>query len=218
MSSNIFNAKTGKEVYNAVLSGDSPDSRDDDYTPLIYACISGNLEVVIELVKMGANIEYTIFLWNTPITYAASYGHLDIVKFLCESGANIERVLSCAVNGGAHIDIIDYLLSFHSKKLSTFDVQRAFYSAITRQSVDVIDRILDYGIDLNCRTLYEYSYLMVAAAIGNLTIFDKLIIYGANIYYITDKQETAYTMAYKHENKNILTRLYELGYSEKIFI
>ena len=56
-------------------------------TPLNYATIYNNLDIVKLLVKAGANLEIVNEDGETPLYNAALHGNIEIVKFLIDSGA-----------------------------------------------------------------------------------------------------------------------------------
>lgn len=58
------------------------DLNDLNYTPIIYACFSGSLEIVKLLLKCGADPTHIDrYGWN-PLGWACRYGYSDIVRFL----------------------------------------------------------------------------------------------------------------------------------------
>jgi len=60
-------------------------------TALHISCREGNIEVVIELLKKGANIEATTKKRNTPLHVASLGGKLEIVRLLLEHGAEVNK-------------------------------------------------------------------------------------------------------------------------------
>lgn len=87
-------------------------------TKLQKSCIKGNLELVKELIKNGANVNQPDHAGNTPLHEAALNGHYEIAKVLIENGANVNvqngvddldtpLIDACAYN---RIKIIELLL------------------------------------------------------------------------------------------------------------
>lgn len=57
-------------------------------TLLGFACSIGHLEIVVDLIKAGADVN-TIDQKNTPLTIACNCGYLQIVKELIKAGADV---------------------------------------------------------------------------------------------------------------------------------
>jgi ankyrin repeat protein len=59
-------------------------------TPLVYACLHGNLDIIKLLIEFGANLNpnENYDTVHTPLSIAAMENRLDIVKILLDSGAD----------------------------------------------------------------------------------------------------------------------------------
>lgn len=81
-----------EEIKQLLVTGLNIESRNQNgKTALHLACENGHLDVVKELIKMGAQIECTVILFGesiniTPALLAASRGHLELLKYLSELG------------------------------------------------------------------------------------------------------------------------------------
>jgi ankyrin repeat protein len=58
---------------------------ENGYTPLHYACSSGDAGVVKLLCERGAIVDTKSTKGETPVLVAAQRGHLEVVQYLCES-------------------------------------------------------------------------------------------------------------------------------------
>lgn len=58
-------------------------------TPLMNASAMGNVEVVRELLKSGADVNQFGPRHSTALMFASGAGHLDVVKELVENGADL---------------------------------------------------------------------------------------------------------------------------------
>jgi len=64
----------------------------DGWSPIHYAVISGDLEIVSILINAGAKIDALSPNESTPLMYAARYGHIRVVKLLLDKGADLSAV------------------------------------------------------------------------------------------------------------------------------
>jgi FOG: Ankyrin repeat len=71
------------------LKADVNTKGDNDWTPLHFACLNGNQELVNLLLYNEANIDAETTLKFTPLIIASQKGHEDIVQLLINSGADI---------------------------------------------------------------------------------------------------------------------------------
>ena len=67
------------------------------WTPLLYACEYGHLEVVRLLVEKGADVEKAERYGYTALFISCEKGHLEVARLLVEKGADMDK----ATNGGA---------------------------------------------------------------------------------------------------------------------
>jgi Ankyrin repeats (3 copies) len=65
-------------------------SHGDGYTPLQTAARHGRDEVVVFLIKKGADVNAADRYGYTPLHLAAEGGHLDVVKRLVKAGAKVD--------------------------------------------------------------------------------------------------------------------------------
>jgi hypothetical protein len=94
-----------------------------DDSVLSAAALAGDLDLVRDLIKSGADVDITFNLRSesgfTPLYRAALAGNLEIVRFLVERGANLDAggngaehktPLSIATENG-HTDVVEFLKS-----------------------------------------------------------------------------------------------------------
>ena len=123
------NRLTYKTIHEAAAEGDMADVKrhlqkgadvnikdDNDWTPLLYSAFNGKQDVVVFLIKQGAdvNVASRITGW-TPLHVAADKGHLEVVKTLVGAGANVnakDKVGMTPIRsaiGDGHKDVIEFL-------------------------------------------------------------------------------------------------------------
>jgi ankyrin repeat protein len=113
-------------------------------TPLHWACLYGNVQVVVELLEHGADIEAKNNEGSTPLHYAALNGHLAVVKALLSSGANI-----LAANNVGRVPI-HYAVSEGKSEVSKY-LLREFYATIRRLPLHELLEDLTWIGDANIR-------------------------------------------------------------------
>ena len=161
-------------------------------TPLMYACRKGHIEVVNELLKLGASINLVSALGRTALLEAIAQDHEDIVSALLEqnkldlNAINLKdhnrSALMTAANLG-HFSIVARLLEYN------VDVNQQDSGGLTALSLACIKRsyltvkllLEKKGIDVNS---VEYitgrSVLHFAAVINDSSIVKLLLQHGAD--------------------------------------
>jgi ankyrin repeat protein len=71
------------------LKADANSKGDNDWTPLHFACLNGNKELVNLLLYNEANIDAETTLKFTPLIIASQKGHEEIVQLLINTGVEI---------------------------------------------------------------------------------------------------------------------------------
>ena len=94
----------------------------NDYEPLHLAALSGQNEIVIELLKKGEKVNMKDQFGYTALHFATMNGHDKVVKTLLESGANVDE------------------RRVHSNK-------NAVRFAVSAESLSTLTLLLQYGAD-----------------------------------------------------------------------
>ena len=83
-------------------------------SPIATACQDGNIRMVNELIKWGANINDSIRHGSdSPISYAARYGHFEVVKALVNHGAILDIEHGCKISiicWKQHYEVASFLI------------------------------------------------------------------------------------------------------------
>lgn len=110
-------------------------------TPLVAAAYGCQVEIVLLLLRSGANINATSRTFGSPLSAAAARGRLDIVELLLESGANAN---TCVDGCKCPLEV-----------------------AVVYGDPTIVERLLDGGADANVKTL-RHGSLIEAAISGDL--------------------------------------------------
>jgi hypothetical protein len=127
------------------------------WTPLMYACRKGRLEVVRWLVANGAAIDHRAHGGSTALCQACVGGRAPVVMLLVERGADLAIVVRGGVtplmyaSAGGHVEVLRFLLGHPSVK-STINRRNVsgrtgLYSACGKALVRVVRVLLENGAD-----------------------------------------------------------------------
>lgn len=147
----------------------------DINTDLIDACEFGDLELVQDVIALGADISIKD---NLPLVMASKNGHLDIVKYLVSLGANIHARQDDAVIwacGGGYIEVVKYLVSEGAD--ITAQKNDCLILASENGHIAVIEYLMLMGINIKA---YNNEAVIMAANNGQLAVIKYLISLGAN--------------------------------------
>lgn len=161
----------------------------DKNTPLHYAASIGQNNIIVLLLKNGADIDAQNYQGYTPLHWAASKGHTASTQILIENGANIHLktkrgrtpLFLVAMNNG-NTDIARLLLDAGA------DVNTRENSGSTplayapfRGFSDLIDVLLDNGAEVETDSDLWYEVFHRACSIGHKRLAKLMIKEGINI-------------------------------------
>jgi len=174
----------------------------DEWTPLMMAVVSRNLDVVKQLVSAGAWVNYLNSQVFNAVKLAVDIDRIDMVKYLVEHGAYINNsnfegvtpLMSAAING--NYDITQYLVSLHADLNSRHkDGDTALMFAIARGHSKIAELLISSGADVNAKNRFGITALLIAAVEGNADIVEKLIKSKADLTVKSDTGKTALEIA-----------------------
>jgi ankyrin repeat protein len=155
-------------------------------TPFYFA--SGNMELAQTLVDKGADVNVRAYGSYTPLMQAAFSGNLKAARFLIDNGADLntrsqrgtvlhnliadkrksrEAMVKLLVESGAKLEEF----SFGNKEL---------HLAVLQGSTDMVQTLIDLGVDVNQVNDYGHTALYYAARHGYRSKADLLIAAGAD--------------------------------------
>ena len=186
---------------------------DVEYTTensLLYYCDIEEAKILIE--EYGANVNG----YNNegaPLCHA-SYRNPELVEYLIGCGASLNGIESKYALNRAIIegekDIVDLLINAGANPVESFDDDdgvTAFYIAASQPSVNILEKILDVGIDVNYVEKNGETALISATKHGIIDNVKMLLKYGALVDIADDNGKTA--IDYARESKdNELLRLF----------
>ncbi|XP_054964259.1 kinase D-interacting substrate of 220 kDa isoform X18 [Pan paniscus] len=196
-------------------------------TPLMIAAEQGNLEIVKELIKNGANCNLEDLDNWTALISASKEGHVHIVEELLKCGVNLEHrdmggwtALMWACYKG-RTDVVELLLS-HGANPSVTGLQYSVYPIIWaagRGHADIVHLLLQNGAKVNCSDKYGTTPLVWAARKGHLECVKHLLAMGADVDQEGANSMTALIVAvkggYTQSVKEILKRNPNVNLTDK---
>ncbi len=176
---------------------------------LLEASSSGDLNAVRQALKDGVDVngisQFGYFEKKSPLMVAASEGHKDIVKYLLKHGANIHYKMDNPECGRVYTNVTVTLFSFKKKKVTPSEDEQAYvlgeevdsmYSylrlnncsgstallfAVSGGHNDIVELLLQKGVDVDVRNDIQATPLIIAASLGETSLVKLLLERGADI-------------------------------------
>ncbi|XP_048242390.1 serine/threonine-protein phosphatase 6 regulatory ankyrin repeat subunit C-like isoform X2 [Haliotis rufescens] len=185
-------------------------------TQLIIAAEAGHLDVFNFLLQEGANVSMRDRDGNKCLHHACQSGNKDIVKVVVEKfpdmtddpdGLGNTSAMLCVMSG--HEEILKVLVS-HGADLKWRDYCY-LHMACARCHISIIRYLLSYeDININERTVYEQSPVMVAAEAGHSDVYHLLVSEGADLSLTANRGRDCLMLACKGGNISIVEHLLSL--------
>lgn len=132
----------------------STEAKDFDKTPLHLAIEMDRTELIIPLLRMGADIEARAKFGFTPFLIAANYGKTDALKLLIENGADV-NVTSDGGHTALHLSVLggfrstDLLVNV-LKDINALseNSKTALFIAIEKNRIDDVKLLISHGAEI----------------------------------------------------------------------
>ncbi|XP_038989894.1 LOW QUALITY PROTEIN: potassium channel KOR2-like [Phoenix dactylifera] len=196
--------KDSRQILNNLLEGKETDLRikqlESDITYLIAkqeaelalgvnnAAYHGDLHHLKGLINAGADPSKTDYDGRTALHMASCKGYEEIVKFLIQRGANVNCIdkfgnspLLEAVKAGH--DRIAAILVENGAILNLEDAGSYLCKVVTDSKIDILRRLLEYGVDPNSKNYCQRTPLHIAASEGLHLVAKLLIDSGADVLF-----------------------------------
>ncbi|XP_061551611.1 kinase D-interacting substrate of 220 kDa B isoform X2 [Phycodurus eques] len=191
------------------------DSRSDNgQTPLMVAAEQGNLEIVQELIKRGANVNCDDVDCWTALMSASKEGHIQVVGELLDNDAYMEHrdmggwtALMWAAYKG-RTDVAQLLLRKGANPNITgqYSVYPIIWAA-GRGHAEIVHLLLQHGAKVNCSDKYGTTPLIWAARKGHYDSVMHLLANGADVDQEGANSMTALIVAVKGGYTEIVKEL-----------
>jgi len=183
-------------------------------TPLTYACMRNQPEIIKYLVDIGADVdeEHTEYTGNTPLHYAVEHNSFEIVTYLVDNGADVNpeehdgRTPLDFASEKNSLEIVTYLVD------NGADVSKwSLYYAVNNNSLQLISYLVDNGGNINAKYKYGDTLLQHACHKNNLEIVTYLVDNGADVNSKNNYGDTPLTDACAYGSLEIVKYLVEKG-------
>lgn len=135
---------------------------------MLYAAMSPDTAILQALIDIGIDINSANDAGYTPLMFAAAYNTPEAVRFLIDKGADT------------------------SAKAYIQDLNALHVAALFNPKPDVIDVLLDAGMDIDATTENSHTPLLLAASDNrNLEVVERLALKGADKGAYDTKGRTA---------------------------
>ncbi|XP_020774936.1 kinase D-interacting substrate of 220 kDa B isoform X1 [Boleophthalmus pectinirostris] len=191
------------------------DSRSDNgQTPLMVASEQGNLEIVQELIRRGANVNLDDIDSWTSLICAAKEGHIEVVQELLENGANLEHrdmggwtaLMWAAYKGRTEVARLLLEKGANPNITGQYSVYPIIWAA-GRGHAEIVHLLLQHSAKVNCSDKYGTTPLIWAARKGHYDSVMHLLANGADVDQEGANSMTALIVAVKGGYTDVVKEL-----------
>ena len=171
-------------------------------TRLHWACWTGLLPRVIELLEWKSDIEAADKNGNTPLHLASRKGHLEVVRELVRRGAKVgakTKIGSTPLHDASfngHVEVARLLLDSGADIEAKGNISSTpLYQASQEGKLEVVQLLVARGAVVDTRIVSGGTPLMVASAKGHAPVVRALLAAGADVRARNNRSWTALHMA-----------------------
>ncbi|TGZ53653.1 uncharacterized protein [Temnothorax longispinosus] len=174
-------------------------NRNPSDTPLHFAVINGDIEIVEMILDKGANIDAENEFGRTPLHDAIRNKKMEVTELLLKYGADVNArdndgtsLLHVAVEMGC-LQIVEHLLKCgaYVNCVCTSAWKQGYtplHFAVEKGSKEVITLLLSRGANVDVKGEDSITSLHIAAKKGYIRIAEDLLNHGACIHSLTLKE------------------------------
>ncbi|EAY21052.1 KIAA1250 protein, putative [Trichomonas vaginalis G3] len=187
----------------------------EECTPLLLACIKGDLQLTKSLIEGGCERNSIETNGNNCLLLASFYGHLEIVKYLinigydkdwCNKTNGFNAIIFASQEG--RLETVKYLQSIGCDvNYKPFTSASCIYLASYNGHLETVKYLLSVGANPNEKLYNGFSPLIVASSFGHLEVVKCLIQCGCNKNDKTNCNQSALHCAAKNGHFEVVEYL-----------
>jgi ankyrin repeat protein len=150
-------------------------------TPLCAAASQGNLQMVVALLKHGAEVDAEFGVHQTPLSEALAHGHMEVAHLLIDHGAKLRPEFLASAAMQARVEAVHLLLTIPIEQVTKDEALRFAILGGPEHSaerIQIVQDLLDHGANIdNLKSVPDVIPLMFATSTD---MVDYLLAHGAN--------------------------------------
>ena len=191
----------------------------DRLTPLMNAVLVNNEEIVLSLIKSGANLDVKCHVAGSPAMSAFNHGHLECARILIEHGVSVnernnkgESLLSVAAQCGS-IEGMKLLLEYKASIDVLDDAGKTpLMYAVAQNHVDCVKFLIEAGARLDITDKSGNDALLVSLLHHSDDICALILIRaGCSLDNVNREGYTAFFLAVRQKRMVIVEEFIERG-------
>lgn len=132
---------------------------------LHYAAMTGNLERVQMLVKIGMNVNEKDIDNESVLYFAAGSGNLEMVKYLIEKGAFANNSVLHAAAESGNLEMVKWLVEKGLDiKAKNNRKRTVLHNAAQSGNLEMVKFLVEKGANVNAKTNYGYTAALAAGS------------------------------------------------------
>lgn len=168
-------------------------SKQNELTPLMRACYGGHTDVIDRLIGRGADVNYETDYGESALSKAAGKKgneSIAVVDRLLQHGARVNASynrpispLIAACSSGC-VEVLDRLIAYGADFRATHGEENntVLHLASQLERVDVVERLIDVGANVNAASLSGWTPLFWAAFRSCLPLVEVFLRAGADAF------------------------------------
>ena len=204
-----FKLETKEDVIKFITKDNINEVNNVGDTLLMIASDYGRTEVVLELIKLGADINIQDIYKETALCIACKRGYIDIIDILLENKANVNisnNYSSTALHFAclnSQFDAVLKLLHTNLVNINQKDIYggTALFNACSYAgSIEIVDQLLCYGFDPHIINNNGNTSLIFSCYKNKFKITERMIEMCVSINHQNNIRKTALHIACYHNS------------------
>lgn len=183
----------------------------DEISAISLAAYKGHHDVVLFLLKNGADINSEDIDGDTPLFFAARFGYEKLAELLIEKGADVDHTNHKGESALVFSVVLDQLevfkLLINSNPCLQYNSSSALFEAAYMEHDDKEEILINKGAYLDFQNQDGDTALMYACRKNFKNVVDLLINAGANQNLINNEGVSAFEISKRHNYIQIMISL-----------